>query len=171
MFRGLCILFQDHWIFCSDKDIVFSRIAEQKLFSDYFFPADKTVVSCDLTCEDKSVLWNLGADAIAETCILDLEKLNIINRGDVAEYKIVKIPQCYPLYSVGYDKKIEALIAKLCEIENIICTGRLGLCNYSNIDHCVDMSVFLAKSLSEGKTASCINRSLFKRTQAYRIID
>lgn len=162
---------QDHWIFCADREIAFSRISEQKLFSDMGFPEDKTVVSCDFTCDEDDAVWNEKDSVIAERCIRDLEKLKLLASGDVIDYRVTRIPHFYPVYDIGYEKKIDVLFDRINQIENIICTGRLGLYSYNNIDHCLDMSILIAKGLAQGKQPARINKELLQKSRSYRIVD
>ena len=162
---------EDHWIFCADKETAFSRISEQKLFSDMGFPGDKTVVSCDFTCDEDDAVWKEKDSDIAERCIRDLEKLKLLGPCDVIDYRVARIPHFYPVYDIGYEKKIVALFDKINQTENIICTGRLGLCSYNNIDHCLDMGILIAKGLAQGKQPAHINNELLQRARPYRIID
>lgn len=161
----------DHWIFCADKDIPFSRISEQKLFSDAHFPEDRTIISCDFTCYEDDAVWREKDSSIAERCKQDLERLKILNPGDIIDYRLARIPHFYPVYDIGYVKKIEALFTKINQIENIICIGRLGLCSYNNIDHCVDMGIIVARELALGKHPAYINNELLQRAYSYRIVD
>ncbi|MBU1147868.1 MAG: NAD(P)-binding protein [Candidatus Omnitrophica bacterium] len=165
------VVMNDHWVFCADKDILFSRISEQKLFSDKGFPEDKTVISCDFTCDEDDPIWKAKEEGIARQCIKGLEKLSILTADDVIDHRIARVPNFYPVCEISYRKKIEALFEKINQVENIICTGRLGLCSYSNIDHCFDMSIFLARELAQGKGAAYINNELLKKSRSYRIID
>lgn len=161
----------EHWIFCADKDLLFSRISEQKLLSEVGFPEDETVICCDFTCEEGSPIWSAPDENIIERCVSDLAKLGFIKKDDVADGRVARIPSFYPSYKIGYEAGREAMIEKLSRIENIICTGRLGMVDYCNVDHCMDMAIFAAESLVAGKDAAWINRNLMARTKSYRIVD
>jgi len=100
-----------------------------------------------------------------------LERLKTFNPGDIIDYRVARIPHFYPVYDIGYEKKIVALFDKINQTENIICTGRLGLCSYNNIDHCLDMGILIAKGLAQGKQPAHINNELLQRARSYRIID
>ncbi|MFH1754038.1 MAG: NAD(P)-binding protein [Candidatus Omnitrophota bacterium] len=163
----------DHWIFCTDtdEDIIFSRISEQKLFSDVGLPKESTILSCDFTCDEGDPIWREDDTVIAGRCIKGLEKIGIISGKDVAGHGVARIPHFYPVYDIGYKERIDKLFEKINQIENIICTGRLGLFNYNNIDHCLDMGIFLAKEVAGGKRPPDVNRGLLSKSKSYRIID
>jgi hypothetical protein len=50
-------------------------------------------------------------------------------------------------------------------------TGRLGMFNYNNSDHCLDMGRFIAGGLQDGLTPREIWAGLEERVRSYRIID
>ncbi|MFH1798710.1 MAG: NAD(P)-binding protein [Candidatus Omnitrophota bacterium] len=162
---------EDHWDFCTDKDILFSRISEQKLLANENFPKDKTVVACDFTCDGESSIWQEKGAVIAKRCVQDLERLKVLKKESVISWQVIKIPSFYPVYEIGYENKLRTLIEKINRVENVICTGRLGLCGYNNVDHGLDMGIFCAKELAKGKSPANINNALLERARTYRIVD
>lgn len=161
----------DHWIFCPDKALFFSRISEQKLLSDLGFPKNKTVVCCDFTCDEEDYIWKESDKTIAQKCILGLEELKIIKKKEIIDSCVVRIPNFYPTYEIGYEMKRKSLFDEINRIENIICTGRLGMAGYYNVDHCLDMAIFIAKELASGKEPPRINCELIEKAHSYRIVD
>ena len=55
--------------------------------------------------------------------------------------------------------------------DNLVPTGRLGMFNYNNSDHCLDMGRFIASEMGEGRRAGQIWAGLEERVRTYRIID
>lgn len=161
----------EHWIFCSDRDILFSRIAEQKLFFGRDFMGERTALSCDFTCDDDSPAWRMDDPEIVKRCALGLAKLKLIKPGDVLDSRVVKIPEFYPVYENDFEEKLNDLIGKVNRMKNVISTGRLGLCNYNNIDHCLDMGMAIAQGLVKGGCPADINLELHRKSHAYRIVD
>ena len=46
----------------------------------------------------------------------------------------------YPVYEIGYKKNLFFVLKELDKMKGIFTVGRLGLFNYNNIDHCLDMA-------------------------------
>jgi protoporphyrinogen oxidase len=108
---------------------------------------------------------------LAGRCVGDLEKLRLINAPDVSAYRVARIRDFYPIYETGYKEKLGRFFRRINGIGNIVCAGRLGLASYNNIDHCLDMGIYLAESLAQGKGAPSINEDLLRRAGSYRIVD
>lgn len=161
----------NQWIFCADKELLFSRITEQKLISSEYFPKDKTIISCDFTCDADSAISKENDESIAGACIEGLEKLQILKKADVTNFSVLRLPYFYPVYRIGYEEILKNIVTEINKIENIITSGRLGLSTYINIDHCLDMSNFIASSLLQNMKPSDINSNLLKMVWRYRIVD
>jgi protoporphyrinogen oxidase len=161
----------EQWVFCADKDLIFSRISEQKNSSNHGLPEDKTVVCCDFTSAEDDPVWNAPDAVITERCIQGLQKLKVLTQDQVLETRVVRIPNFYPRYEVNFEGKRKILFEKINRIENVICTGRLGLADYCNVDHCLEMAIFIAERLLRKEQPTLINTGLLEHAQSFRIVD
>jgi len=75
------------------------------------------------------------------------------------------------MYTIGYQDRLKAAYGRLRQTENLILTGRLGMFNYNNSDHCLDMGRFIAGELEQGRTPAEVWSGLEARVRTYRIID
>ena len=165
-------LLEDHWIFVSDKDKIFSRIYEPKVLSPQLGPGDKTLLCCDLTAAEEDPQWKLSDEALARRCEQGLREMRVLADADkVRDYKVVRVQNFYPRYEVGYRGKLAALISGIAAVNNIVCTGRLGLYNYNNLDHCLHMGMTIAEELKRGTPPPAILDQLFQKAMEYRIVD
>lgn len=160
-----------HWIFFPEKNIIFSRIFEQKQMSQEMCPKDKTVLCCDFTDYEDGRLWNQSDGQLVAKCISDLEKIGLIKKAFVEKSLVKKLPKFYPRYDLSYKKTISMLHDALKKIKNMLLTGRIGFYNYNNCDHCVDMGKFIADHLKRGEEPGQIWTELEKRVAAYKIVD
>ena len=162
---------QDHWIFFPERELIFSRIFEQKRMSEELGPPQRTAICCDFTCNEDSLLWRTDDGELAEQCMLDLEKCGFITTDEVTDFHVVRRRNFYPRYDLEYPDKLVEVNRKLQEVENLMLTGRIGMYNYNNSDHCADMGRFIAQNLAAGEPPGKIWRSLEQRVANYRIID
>ena len=160
-----------HWIFFPERDIVFSRVFEQKRLSHEMTPQNRTVLCCDFTDYEDGKLWKQSDEQLAEICIKDLEKVGLIKKEWVKKTHIKRLPKFYPRYDLLYKETIATLYNSLKKFDNLLCTGRVGFYNYNNSDHCVDMGRFIAEKLEACEDPRQIWSELEQRVGNYRIVD
>jgi protoporphyrinogen oxidase len=160
-----------HWIFFPERDVIFSRIFEQKQMSREMCPKDKTVICCDFTDYENGNLWNHTDRELADKCVSDLERTGIIRKSWVEGSFIKRLPGFYPRYDLSYKRTLTTLYSSLKRVENLLLTGRIGFYNYNNSDHCVDMGRFIADNLECGKKPDQIWTELEQRVAEYKIVD
>ncbi|MEK6924563.1 MAG: FAD-dependent oxidoreductase [Candidatus Micrarchaeota archaeon] len=165
-------LFQENWLFFPEREFCFNRVSEQKGFNPELVPAGKTVLCCEITCDFLDANWRAADAELFERVTVDLEKARILSRGDVVtrECFTVKLKDPYPLYSLDYSQNLSKVLGYSDSIKGLMTLGRLGLFNYNNTDHCVDMArkaadhILSNRSVEEWKA----QREVFKK---YVIVD
>jgi hypothetical protein len=75
------------------------------------------------------------------------------------------------MYGLDYRDRLRGAYAQLRGVTNLVLTGRLGMFNYNNSDHCLDMGRFLAQGLASGRQPGEVWEGLEERVRTYRIID
>lgn len=161
----------NHWIFFPGKDLIFSRIFEQKNMDSDMVPRGKTAVCCDFTDYDNGSLYSKKDSELAKICISDLEKVGLIEADCVEEFLVKRYKKFYPRYSVNYKDNLKKIFGELLKVENLLLTGRIGFYNYNNADHCLDMGKYLAEELLQNKPHDVIMTNLAERVDSYRIVD
>jgi protoporphyrinogen oxidase len=160
-----------HWIFFPERDVIFSRIFEQKRISGDMCPKERTVLCCDFTDYEDGNLCRQTDDQLLHKCAADLGKIGIIKKSSVEKGFVKRLPRFYPRYDFSYKDTVAQLYGLLKKIDNLLLTGRIGFYNYNNSDHCVDMGRFIAGSLEAGKRPGQVWAELEKRVAEYRIVD
>ncbi len=157
-YRDLKVLFlvinkeralNDSWIFFPEKKYMFSRISEQKAFSEYTSPKDKTVIMVEIPTDDSI---QITEEEIMKEIVPQLEELNIAKKEEIEEHFIRKARRVYPIYHIDYKKHLRVIFDYLATIKNVKSFGRQGLFNYNNIDHCLDMAMRVGKHIDEKKS-------------------
>lgn len=161
----------DHWIFFPGKDIIFSRIFEQKNMDNGMSPKGKTVLCCDFTDYERGPLYKQEDKVLADKCVGDLVKIGLIKPEWVQESLVRRFSKFYPRYGVGYKKTLKMIYDELQGVNNLLLSGRIGFYNYNNADHCLDMGRFIADSLLADKPVKVIWKELEDRVSEYRIVD
>lgn len=178
-FRALVLIYlvinkervsEDCWIFFPEERYLFNRLFEQKAFSNSMIPANKTVLCLDLTCEHNDELWNKSDEEYREIVTGQLEETRLIKRGEIEECFTVKINNVYPVYDLNFSQNLAKISGYLRGIDNLLTIGRLGLFNYSNMDHCIDMGIAAAKYILSKKPKDEWDEEI-KRFGTYKIVD
>lgn len=165
------LILNDQWIFCPEEEYLFSRIFEQKQMNPDLGPQDRTVLCCDYTCETGGELSRLTDREIVSKCIDGLVSAGFIDRNDVESTLVKKEKSFYPCYDLEYLDKMQSVKNKFQSVDNLMVTGRIGLYNYNNADHCLDMGRFIAENLKGTENCKEVWDKLAEYVAAYQIVD
>ena len=86
---------------------------------------------------------NLASKEIVETGLVS----NIL----IEKGHVIRLPKCYPVYSLGYKEKLQPVKDFLDEFDNISVIGRYGSFKYNNQDHSILMGLLAAENIAENK--------------------
>jgi protoporphyrinogen oxidase len=161
----------DHWVFFPEREFPFSRLFEQKAMSEELGPKGKTVLCCDLTCDLDDDLWKSSDEDLAKRCLRAVESVGVTTEDRLSGSFVKRFRDFYPVYSIDYRKRLSERYESLRVVDNLIPTGRLGMFNYNNSDHCLDMGRFIAQGVDKGDTPGDIWDALEQRVRSYRIVD
>jgi protoporphyrinogen oxidase len=164
-------LVPDHWIFFPERRYPFNRLFEQKAMDEGLGPAGRTAVCCDLTCDEGDATWSAPDEELVRRCLEALVEAGLTTPDRLAGGFVRRFRRFYPMYTVDYRERLGRVYGRLRDADNLVLTGRLGMFNYNNSDHCLDMGRFIATGLGEGQTPGEIWSGLEERVQSYRIID
>lgn len=160
----------DNWVFFPEKEYIFTRVSEQKSFSENTGPKDKTAIIAEIGCEFEDQMYNLPDKELAQKAMQDLEKAKMIKKEEVEHSFTIKINRCYPVYEIGYQENLTKVLDYVNSIKNLYTLGRQGLFNYNNTDHSLDMANRITEQILTNKT-----KEEWKKTTElfdnYRIVD
>ncbi len=158
---------KDNWIFFPQKNIVFNRISEQKNFSSFSLPSEKTVL-----CAEVTLLQNqhYSKEDIIGRVKKDLIKCGLVKNEDIIDYFAKKINNVYPIWDIPFRENLNNLLGSIDSIENLYSVGRSGFFNYIGMTDCIDMSLKTVNFLvSSGKKDEW--KEIRKNFDNYIVID
>ncbi|MGH9884069.1 MAG: FAD-dependent oxidoreductase, partial [bacterium] len=161
----------DHWIYFPEREFLFSRMFEQKSMDPGLGPKDRTAVCCDLTCEEGDALSSMPDDELVRRCHVSLVEAGLTRSGSLETGFVRRFRGFYPVYTLDYRERLLRVYERLKGADNLVLTGRLGMFNYNNSDHCLDMGRFIAGEMDAGRPPAQIWSGLEERVRSYRIID
>ncbi len=162
---------KDNWIFFPEGKFIFNRISEQKSFSPFIAPKDKTFLTIEITYDKDSEISKLNKDSILKILLPQLKEIGVVkSEKEIINTLVVKLTDIYPVYDLDYKKNLNNILTYLDGIENFLTIGRQGLFNYNNMDHCMDMADRVVRFIkSKGTKEEWIK--LRKVFDSYKIVD
>jgi len=165
------LVLEDQWIFFPQRNVVFSRLFEQKQMNPELGPANRTVITADFTADDGSELWKGSDELLVGRVVEGLAQTGLVKPEEVLSSLVIRRRNFYPRYDLDYARKMKLVSDKLRQVPNLLTTGRIGMYNYNNSDHCADMGRFIAEHLAAGEAPPEIWRALESRVADYKIVD
>ncbi|MEW5894766.1 MAG: FAD-dependent oxidoreductase [Candidatus Omnitrophota bacterium] len=164
-------VFDDQWIFVPGRDCLFSRVFEPKNIFPGLGPAGQTVICCDFTTYPDDDTWKSSDEALSCRCLQDLVKMGFVSASEVRHCIVKRFENFYPRYDINYRSRLDRVLNSFGQFQNLVVTGRLGMYNYNNVDHCFDMGRCIAEGLEQGKQGRQIIDQLRARIRDYKIVD
>jgi protoporphyrinogen oxidase len=140
----------DNWIYIQEPDV---RIGRLQVFNNWSpsLVADPSTIWLGLEyfCREGDDLWAMDDGRFIDFAAGELEKIGLINRRDVIDGTLVRVPKAYPAYFGAYDE-FEKLRDYLDQFSNIYPIGRNGMHRYNNQDHSMLAANSAVSSIIDG---------------------
>src|ERR1700730_912448 len=125
----------DKWIYVQDPDVQIGRIQIFNNWSPALVADPSTIWLClEFFCREGNDLWSMSDGRFVDLAISELEKMGLIDRKDVIDGTLVRVPKAYPAYFGTYSE-FGKIRAYLDGVENLYPVGRNGMHRYNNQDH------------------------------------
>lgn len=164
-------LLDDHWIFFPERRYPFNRLFEQKAMDASMGPPGRTALCCDLTCDAGDDTWKTSDEGLVKRCFDTLVEAGLTTPDKLETGFVRRFRAFYPMYTTDYRQRLNGVYEGLKSADNLLLTGRLGMFNYNNSDHCLDMGRYVATELAGGRRTGDIWSGLEERVRAYKIVD
>jgi protoporphyrinogen oxidase len=125
----------DNWIYIQEPDV---RVGRLQIFNNWS-PAmvanpDTIWLGLEYFCAEGDDLWSMRDSEFIEFAAGELEKIGMIDRRDVLDGTVVRVPKAYPAYFGDY-RHFSQLRGYLDGFVNLYPVGRNGMHRYNNQDH------------------------------------
>jgi protoporphyrinogen oxidase len=145
-------LIPDNWIYIQEPDVLVGRLQIFNNWSPYLV-ADSTKVwlGAEYFCYQGDELWRKSDDELTRFAVEELEKIQVIEKSDVLDSAVARMPKAYPAYFGSYARFPE-LREYLDKFENLFLVGRNGMHKYNNQDHSMLTAMTAVDNLIAGIT-------------------
>jgi protoporphyrinogen oxidase len=125
----------DNWIYIQEPDVRIGRLQIFNNWSPALLADPKNVwLGLEYFCDQGDDLWIMEDEQFLDFAIGELEKIDLIERKDVIDGTLVRVPNAYPAYFGAYNRFGE-LRDYLDRFSNLYPIGRNGMHRYNNQDH------------------------------------
>ncbi len=125
----------DNWIYVQEPDVKLGRLQIFNNWSPHLVADPGTVwLGLEYFCNEGDELWSQKDGAFLDFAAAELAKIGLIDRADVLDGTVVRVPKAYPAYFGEY-RGIGRVRAMLDRYPNLFPVGRNGMHRYNNQDH------------------------------------
>jgi len=125
----------DNWIYIQEPDVRLGRLQVFNNWSPAMVADPDTIwLGLEYFCLQNDDLWSLQDEQLVDFAARELEAIGMIDRRDVLDATVVRVPAAYPAY-FGLYREFDLLRAYLDGFANLFPVGRNGMHRYNNQDH------------------------------------
>ncbi len=161
---------RDQWYYYPERDIPFGRISEMKNFSPRMAPEGMTSLTVEFFVFKGDEIWIMPETRLAELAVDWMKRVGLDDGGGIVDTHIHREEHAYPIYEIGYEKRLETIKSWLDRFDNLLLVGRCGRFRYTNQDHSMSMGLAAARSILEGRRhdieAAGAEREYYERGEA-----
>jgi len=144
-------LFPDQWIYVHSADLSVGRITNfRNWVPELCGESPDTILSLELWCNPGDETWQRADGEHVDRAAQDLLKTGLLGGATIVDGHVVRIPNCYPVYNLGYRDRVCVLKSHLETIPGLMTIGRGGAFRYNNQDHSLLMGIQAAENIALG---------------------
>jgi protoporphyrinogen oxidase len=140
------------WCYFGGYDTLFNRSSIPILFSPATSPKGMHGICIEVSCLEGDVCWR-NPEVLAELLKFQLKVGGMCqDTSAIRQIHIERIPNTYPIYEMGFHKRLKDVKAALGQMSNLSLLGRTGTFWYNNMDHSIRMALDMAEDIVSGET-------------------
>jgi protoporphyrinogen oxidase len=144
-------LFQDQWLYVHSPELGMGRVTNfRNWVPELYGDAKTSILALEYWCYDEDSLWKESEESLIERASREMRATGLVGSASILAGHVYKIRRCYPVYSRGYRKHLDPVIAHLRQYPNLHVIGRYGAFKYNNQDHSILMGVLAAQNIVDG---------------------
>jgi len=149
--KTLFNLVPDNWIYIQERDVKVGRLQIFNNWSPYMVAdIEKVWIGLEYFCNEGDELWSKADDEFIRFAIEELHKIDIIERDEVIDSTIIRVPKTYPAYFGTYSQ-FDEIKSFTNRFENLFLIGRNGMHRYNNQDHSMLTAITAVENIISGE--------------------
>ena len=145
-------LFKDQWLYIQEENVKAGRITNFNNWVDSIKNNKSgTVLVNEYWTNEEDEMWSMDDQKLSELCLKDLISCGFVkSKSDIMDYKIIRVPKCYPIYTGDYKNELFKIQKFIDNIDGLQLIGRYGSFKYNNQDHSILMGMLSAENIVKG---------------------
>jgi protoporphyrinogen oxidase len=140
----------DNWLYIQERDAKAGRLQIFNNFSPYMVKDLNNVsIGLEYFCSEADEMSSKPDQELIRFAIEEMIKLNFIDRDDVIDNCLIRIPKAYPVYFGSYDE-FDIIRDFTDKFENLFLIGRNGMHRYNNMDHSMLSAMTAVENIING---------------------
>jgi protoporphyrinogen oxidase len=141
----------DNWIYVQSRDVKLARLQIFNNWSPYLVrdPKGTVWVGAEYFCNRGDELWEKSDPEFSEFAAQELACIGMIDREDVLDSVIIRMPDTYPAYFGTYDQ-FDTIRTYTDGFGNLFLIGRNGMHRYNNQDHSMLTAMKAVENIAAG---------------------
>jgi protoporphyrinogen oxidase len=140
----------DNWIYIQEPDVRIGRLQVFNNWSPALVADPGTIwLGLEYFCREGDDLWTMDNGRFIDFAAAELEKIGLIDRSEVIDGTLVRVPKAYPAYFGAY-REFDRVRAYLSRFANLYPVGRNGMHRYNNQDHSMLAATGAVSSILDG---------------------
>lgn len=144
-------LVPDTWMYIQERDVKVGRLQIFNNWSPYMVAdINKVFIGLEYFCNEGDELWEKKDDEFIKFAIDELHSIDIIDKNEVLDSTIIRMPKTYPAYFGTYNQ-FHVIRDFTDKIENLFMVGRNGMHKYNNQDHSMLTAIAAVNNIISGE--------------------
>jgi len=144
-------LVPDSWIYIQERDVKVGRLQIFNNWSPYMVADIKKVwIGLEYFCNEGDELWEMRDPEFIQFAINELDSIDIIDKEDVLDSTLIRMPKTYPAYFGTYSQ-FNVIKDFADKFENLFLIGRNGMHKYNNQDHSMLTAITAVNNIISGE--------------------
>jgi protoporphyrinogen oxidase len=115
-----------NWVYVPDPSVSVARISEFKNMIASMRDRPDTSVEMEFFCWPDDARWRETDETLAARAREDAERLGLFRSGQVKEWKVVRVPNAYPVFDLQYERRMARIEEYLRGLGGLHLLGRTG---------------------------------------------
>lgn len=129
----------DSWTYFPLRNLTFGRTHEPKNWSSDMVPDAKySSLAVEIFSSRGEPVWEMTDEQLIDRVTSEMDSINWVKKKDVHNAWVLRVPYAYPVYRIGYEKKLQAVRQYLAQWPNLSLVGRTGSFHYMNSDGVIE---------------------------------